>query len=271
MPGAVLVDDGLRVRAASAAERARWPSHPDQSHQAGVAMTDVISELPAVRAQDLDAHLETTRGLERSWIQELIESRRKAWRLTYAALAISALSVVAVASLAPLKSPPEVAVVRVDHATGAVEHVSRLGDAVEDYGDRIARYFIAEYVQACEGYDWWLVQQQYETCGLMSSPEVQRQYGARWQGDTAPDKRLRNHARYNIAIRSITPGTKGNAVVRFSRREDPVDGRPGQPEHLVATLAYQYINAPLKTAESMLNPLGFQVMTYQVDPEFLSR
>jgi len=230
--------------------------------------SDVTTPL-AVPASSLDQHLEVTRGLERSWLTELIHSRRRAWRITYASLAITALSVVAVASLAPLKAPPEVAVVRVDNATGAVEHVTRLGTAEEDYGERLARYFVSEYVKACEGYDWWVVQHQYDTCALLSSPDVQRQYGVKWAGEDSPDKRLRNHARYDIAIRSITLGAKQTAVVRFTRREDTVDGRRGTPEHLVATLGYQYVNAPISDAAARRNPLGFQVMTYQVDPEFV--
>jgi type IV secretion system protein VirB8 len=40
-------------------------------------------------------------------------------------------------------------------------------------------------------------------------------------------------------------------------------------ENFIATVAFDYKNTPSKEADFLVNPLGFQVLSYRVDPEML--
>lgn len=217
--------------------------------------------------------LERQRGLERDLLTELLTSRRNAWRIATILAAISVLALITLAKVFFLIEPPRPYVVRVNDATGEIDHVTQLGDGREDYGERIARYFIQQYVLACEGYDWNTIQNTYDRCGLFSAPDVQRAYQARFEdnpktGYEALDARYGKHTRVVASVRSITLGPNHSATVRFTRR---LEGStvPGDAEHLIASLAFRYVNGPVTESISRQNPLGFQVITYNTDVETL--
>lgn len=216
----------------------------------------------------LEAELARTQSIERDYLAELLVSRQKAWRVAAGAGLLALASLVSVAALTPLKEAPELYVVRVDNATGSIENVTQLTDAKEDYGERIARFFIHQYVLTCESYDWYTIQSLYDRCALFSAPAVQRDYYQKFKGDNALDKRYADHTRVRINVRSITLGPNQTATVRFTRRaENNMNQVIGHPEQLLATLAFTYIDADLSEEVGRQNPLGFQVLSYSTDVE----
>ena len=218
-----------------------------------------------IQSDELAEHLERSRGLERDYLGELIRSRRWAWRCATGAAILALAGVGAVAGLTPLKAPPEMYVVRVDNSTGAIDHVSRLGEPLQDYGSRIAKYFLNSYVLNCEGYSWQTIQEQFDTCALLSSPAIQTQYGKRFEGPDAPTARLTDLATIDVKVHSITLGANESATVRFTTTEKDVGtGQIRQQRHLIASIAYEYINVPLTEAVARRNPLGFQVVRYDL-------
>lgn len=214
----------------------------------------------------LDAELERSRGAERDLLTELLSSRRTAWRVATAGLVIAALAAGALLTLFPLKTPPILYAVRVDNAKGEIDHITRLGDAKEDYGDRMDRYFLHQYVLACESYDWYTIQNTYDRCGLFSAPSVQKAYYKKFQGDDSLDKVYGNHTRVVIHVRSITLGPKQSATVRFTQITEG-DNAPAKSKQFIATLAYHYVNTPISESVGRDNPLGFQVVSYTTDIE----
>jgi type IV secretion system protein VirB8 len=110
------------------------------------------------------------------------------------------------------------------------------------------------------------VQATYDATVLFSSPVVQREFRAIYDGPKARDKLLGNRVRLFVKVRSITPA-KGTAVVRFVRTEHPAGGGEDVEESLVATIGFEYVAAPMHEEDRMVNPLGFQVTSYRVDPE----
>lgn len=209
--------------------------------------------------------LEKNRGLERDLTHELISSRRLAWRVCLFMGVLTLASVLAVAGLTPLKQPPEMYVVRVNDATGSIEHVSRLGDALDSYGERVDKYFLNTYVRSCEGYNWYTIQEQFDTCALLSSPPIQAQYGKRYEGPNAATERLGQLSNLDVKVHSITMGANQTATVRFSTTQREVSsGRNEREQHLIATIAYEYINVPLDESVARRNPLGFQVNRYDL-------
>ena len=218
-----------------------------------------------LKSEDVAAWLEQSRGLERDHLGELVTSRKRAWQVAMGAGLIAFAAVAAVAGLTPLKQPPEMYVVRVDNATGSIEHVSTLGEPMEDYGQRIAKYFLNTYVLNCEGYSWQTIQEQFDTCALLSSPSIQVQYGKRFEGSDAVTTRLGTLGTVDVQVHSITLGANQAAIVRFTRTEREVStGNITRTRHLIATMAYQYTDVPLTEAVARRNPLGFQVVRYDL-------
>ena len=222
-----------------------------------------------MRATDLAQYLEESRGLERDYLEELVRSRRAAWRVAVSAAVLLAAALAAMASLAPLKRV-EGFVLRVDNATGAVDVVTSLRDGQASYGEVVDRYFVNRYVLHREGYEYETLQTAYDSTTLMSSPEVQREYAALFDGPKARDKVLVNRARIQVKVRSITPGTTSNtALVRFATRTVRADGGAEPEQSLVATIGFRYVGGPMREQDRLVNPLGFQVTSYRVDPEIV--
>ncbi|HVO19908.1 MAG TPA: type IV secretion system protein [Anaeromyxobacter sp.] len=218
-----------------------------------------------MRQGDLERYLEESRGLERDHLDELVRSRRAAWRVAGAALGLAAALVAALASLLPLKKV-EPFLLRVDGATGAVEVVRPLREMPEGYGEAVDKYFLNRYVLSREGYDYQTVQATYDATVLMSAPEVQQEFRSLYEGPGARDKVLSDRVRLLVRVRSITPA-RDTAVVRFLRTRHAADGSEDLEESLVATIGFQYLAAPMREEDRLSNPLGFQVTSYRVDPE----
>ncbi len=220
-----------------------------------------------MRSLEVDRYLEEARGLERDYLDELVRARRTAWRAAATAGVLLALALVALAAMQPLKRV-EGFVLRVDNATGAVDLVNTLRDGETSYGEVVDRYFLNKYVLNREGYDYETIQTAYDTALLLSSEGVQREYAALFAGPGARDKALSNRARIVVRVRSITPGSTSNtALVRFTTRLVRENGQPAAEQSLVATIGFRYVGAPMHEQDRLLNPLGFQVTSYRVDPE----
>jgi type IV secretion system protein VirB8 len=218
-----------------------------------------------MRSADVERYLEESRGLERDYLDELVRSRRAAWWVGGSGAGLAAIAMGMLLALLPLKRV-EAFVVRVDNSTGSVEVVTRLNDAQESYGEAVDRYFVNRYIVSRESYDYDTIQADYDTTLLLSSPEVQREYSALFEGASARDKVLSNRVRILVQVRSITP-SRDIAVVRFTRTRNPTDGSPVTSESLVATLGFRFVAAPMREEDRRLNPLGFQVVSYRVDAE----
>ena len=218
-----------------------------------------------LRTIDVAEELEKSRGLERDLKTELISSRRRAHRLNIFLGVLAFAGVVAVAGLTPLKEPAKPHIIRVNDTTGAIEHITSLGDTPESYGERIDKYFLNTYVLNCEGYNWYTIQEQFDTCALLSSPPIQAQYGKRYVGPNAPTERLGQLSNLDVQVHSITLGANQTATVRFSTTQREVaSGRNEREQHMIATIAYGYINVPLDESVARRNPLGFQVNRYDL-------
>src|SRR3546814_20423555 len=67
----------------------------------------------------------------------------------------------------------------------------------------------------------------------------------------------------SVQVHSITLGSNQAAIVRFSKTERDVNtGEVTKVRHLIATMAYQYVDVPLTETVARRNPLGFQVTRY---------
>ena len=78
--------------------------------------------------------------------------------------------------------------------------------------------------------------------------------------------------RATVEILSLVPAGKNIGTVRFSKTTKRVDqeNAPGTVTKWVATVAYEYHSTSLiKESARLVNPFGFQVLSYRVDPEMV--
>lgn len=206
------------------------------------------------------------------FVQADIERTRRtakiAWRIAGACLLVTGLAVGAVAGLTPLKTVQPF-IVRVDNNTGATDVVSVLKHAEKSYGEVIDKYWLGQYVRYREGYDWENVQDTFDATNLLSSPTVQQEFSKLYQDNAnAPHKILRDTAKVIVKVKAISFVGK-MAQIRFDKVMVSLgtDKTTSEPQRYIATVSYEYKNAPMKDEDRLINPLGFQITSYRVDKE----
>lgn len=185
---------------------------------------------------------------------------------TVAALAMA----VALAAITPLKTV-EPFIVRVDNNTGLTDVVATRKNQTIENDEVINKYWLAQYVRYRETYDWQTIQSTYDATMLLSSADEQARFGAIYDSPASPDKILENNYRVKVKVRNIA-FLGDSAQVRFTKTTAPTvpqNAGVDKEENFIATVAFDYKNTPSKEADFLVNPLGFQVLSYRVDPEML--
>jgi len=208
---------------------------------------------------------------ESSRMLSIEKSERRAWRVAFASVGVAVLAIAAIAMMMPLKeSVPYV--IRVDNTTGVPDIVTAITDKAVTGDEVMDKYWLAHYVRARETYDWYTLQRDYNTVGLLSSANVGQGYAQLFEGKDALDKTYGKTVRATVEILSVVPTGKNTGTIRFIKTTKRVDqeGSPGTVTKWVATVAYEYRSTALiKESARLVNPFGFQVLTYRVDPEMV--
>jgi type IV secretion system protein VirB8 len=68
-------------------------------------------------------------------------------------------------------------------------------------------------------------------------------------------------------VKSVSPLGPHTALVRFETRRRDQAAQGSQPLAWAAVIGYRFSNEPLSVADRLLNPLGFQVVSYRRDAE----
>ncbi|MCZ6156849.1 type IV secretion system protein [Campylobacter ureolyticus] len=206
-------------------------------------------------------------------IRYLVEkSNRRAWLIAFLSIFISIISVTAVVFLTPLKSV-EPYVIRVDNTTGMVDIITSVNQTefVSD-NEALDKYFTTSYVKIREGYFYNILQNDYTTVQIWSSPEVSSDYLKIYEGDNSRVDILKNRTEIDVEINSVTLGNSNGmkmATIRFNQIYKDAKSRTiTNKKAKIVTLAYDYSPQSLMTEnERLINPLGFKVLTYRVDGE----
>ena len=91
---------------------------------------------------------------------------------------------------------------------------------------------------------------------------------AAWYRGSNPESPQVVNGRFGIAtvrIKAISLLADNVASVRFLKESRK--GEETRVTHWVATLTFSYVNAPMSSADRLINPLGFLVSDYRADPE----
>ncbi|MHA6187812.1 virB8 family protein [Escherichia coli] len=192
-------------------------------------------------------------------------------RLCVAEFVVIGLLGAGIAALAPLKTAVPF-VIRVDNSTGYTDVVPQVNNAKESYQEVEAKYFLSQFVINYESYDWQTIQQMMDTVKVMSASKVFSQYNTAIRADSSPLNVLKDNYKMRVKIKSVTMLKPDVAQVRFSKMILDSSGKPA-PEYRmtdwIATIAFDF-NKKIETEEQrLINPLGFQALSYRVDPEVI--
>ena len=208
-------------------------------------------------------------GFEKSLVDAAQKNALTWKRVGIGCLVIVGLSVAAVMGLTPLKEAvPYVA--RVNDTTGAVDIMTTVKNKEMKYDEVTNRYWLSQYVRYRESYDWNTIQATYDATNLLSSPAIQTEFRNIYNHPAAPHKMLKNHFKTTVKVTNIS-FVGDMAQVRFEKRTIPVgadaDTKSAPPQKMIATMAFEFKSTPMSEADRLINPLGFQVLSYNVTEE----
>lgn len=183
------------------------------------------------------------------------------------ATAVAALEAVALVLLTPLKTVEPVTLL-VDRQTGYVQAINPVAPAKLEPSEALTRSFLAQYVAAREGFDRATVAVDYRKVALWSAGPARSSYLASMPTES-PDSPFRRYpAGVLVAatVKSISRLAFGTALVRFDTEPQGRDVRHA-PQPWIAIVRYRFTAAPMRFQDRLVNPLGFQVVSYRRDPE----
>lgn len=207
-----------------------------------------------------------------TWEQEMIanafQSRNRAWILSFSCMGIAVLSLITLLLLLPLKTF-EPYVVTVDRNTGYLEVTKGLyqGDLTQD--EALTQANLVKYVSLRESYNPSVLRENYELVSLMSQGMALKEFQQLWNGEN-PNNPSIVHGRkavVDITIQSVSFLNERTASIRFQRTLK--ENNQTKISYWMAIIDYQYTQKPMKMADRFLNPLGFQVTSYRINPEIL--
>ena len=189
---------------------------------------------------------------------------------TIAAIAVI-VAIIAIAGAVAImfEKRAQVFLIKENAETGAPELVTSITNMSVAYEEVRDKYWLTQYVGARERYDWQTLQTDYDTVGLMSNDLVGKEYAASFEGNDALDKKYGDFTKATIDIHSRSVDGKGLGTIRFEKSIKSTRN-PGEVKkrNWIATITYEYHPANWeKESDRMVNPFGFTVTSYRVDPE----
>ncbi|GBO48480.1 VirB8 family type IV secretion system protein [Pectobacterium versatile] len=214
----------------------------------------------------------SSRRFENVMLEKEAREKKLAWRLAATGSLLTALALIAIILLLPLKTT-EVELWSVDKQTGRYEYMTRIKDHDIATQDALAHAFAAQYVTLREGYNYFSLQRDYDEVQLFNSDSVNRDYLDQFNGVQAPDI-LFNKAEYRVDIDIISnvhaPATQPDhlATLRVKRTLRHIADNAVKTDFWNIRLTYRYLpRKALTDSQREINPLGFIVTSYQRDKE----
>jgi type IV secretion system protein VirB8 len=193
---------------------------------------------------------------------------RNRWLLAAAiASTLALLCLVALIGLTPLKTV-EPYVVKEESSSGLVTVLRPVREEGITAGEALKKYFLAQYVRARETFDPQDIRHAYQSVMLFSDIETGRDYD-RWINPENPNSPVAAYGpkkiKRFISIRSITFLAPDTAQLRFTARERMDTSE--RPSFWIATIQFHFVQHSADEEERLINPVGFKVTSYRIDPE----
>ena len=208
---------------------------------------------------------------ESSVVQAREVSEKRAWKVTFVSMFLAIGCVAALALSMPLRQTIT-RIVEVDKLTGETSVVSDLPAYVSSRNDINDKHWVKRFLIAHERYDFKILQSDFDTVKILSSPATYAKYSSRFSGPNAMHEKLTDTVEVIPTVLSITLPSNNIATVRFEVVTSSTKGST-KPETLryIATMGYHYSpNIFAKEKDLIDNPLGFYVDSIQIDPEVVT-
>jgi type IV secretion system protein VirB8 len=208
----------------------------------------------------------------KSWNREkyqLATKRARMWQWIAAGFgSVAVIACVTLLMLVPLKTAVPY-VIRVDQTTGIVDIIQPLKAGAITQDEALTKYWIVQYLNAREQYDLQRFRADSYRVSKMSSAKVFDRYSDEFEPGrpNSPYNLYGSEGTIDIHIRSIVFLDKDTALVRFKRTLR--DQGKVTESYWSVTLSFQYLLSPEKESDRFINPLGFQVISYRIDPEVI--
>lgn len=231
-------------------------------------------EVPETMGAARDAAAPGLREPEITWETSRIEmverSERKAWNVVKLVSGLAVLLCLAIAMMMPLKTV-EPFVIQTEKSTGmsTVLHIANEDDVPVD--EMMNKYWISQYVLARESYDWQTLGQEYFKVRELSMPNVFEVYASQYgtENKDSLESRLKDDYRVVVKLVSVVINSDSVATVRFGKYTYENDhGEQTGHNSWTATIAFEYHpDFAVPEERRLVNPFGFKVTSYRVDPE----
>jgi len=219
-------------------------------------------------ARQVQDHILKSRSWDYDVHGSLRRSRLVAWGVATCAIGLAGVLALAIVIMLPLKTYVPY-VISHDKNTGWVEVTQGVapGDLSED--EAITRYFVARHILARETYDHIDLQTKFDYVMATSVEAARESHRALYasSNDEAPFNLHGYDATISTIIKSVSFLNEKTASVRFTTKLKDKRGGVVEENNYVAIVGFRYVNRPKTLMESVVNPLGFQVVTYRRDQE----
>jgi len=192
-------------------------------------------------------------------------SRRRAWFLAWALVVICAAQAAAIAIILPLKDVVPYTIL-VDRQTGYVEVMRGLETGNLNQDEALVHSMLAQYVLERETFDAADFKTRYERVALWSQSIARDDYVAAYKPGLPGSilDAMRAGIVVTATVKHVAIIDRQQARVRFSlTRRDPSGSV--ETSEWSALIGYRFTGAPMRMEDRLINPLGFQVLSYRRD------
>lgn len=216
----------------------------------------------------LESYFKASETWDREVFSNMEQSRNRAWLLSFISMGIAVLSLLTLVLILPLKTFAPY-VITVDRVTGYMEVTKGLIEGNLTQDEAITEANLVKYVSARERYNPAILRENYDLVSLFSSGKALSEHISLWNGKNPnnPSIVYGRQTNIDIKIQSVSFLSDKIASIRFLREVH--DGSQVKTSVWNAVIEFQYSQKPLKMADRFSNPLGFQVISYRVNPEVL--
>jgi type IV secretion system protein VirB8 len=225
------------------------------------------AESAAVPAGGVAAYFAKAQTFDGLRVDAAVRSRKRAWLIAGLQSVIALASWVAIVCMLPLRTV-ELRVFRVDASSGVVELVSPLVGP-QTYTEAVNKYWARNYVEMREGFLYEQAAANFDRIALMSDSREQTRFRDHYAlaNPKSPVNVYGRDAVARIEVRSISMLSPNVFLIRFTRTVERQNEK--KPSNYMATLTFQFAEAPESVAQQWLNPIGFQVTEYTISAEAL--
>lgn len=223
---------------------------------------------PVSKAEMIDYKKERAKH-DVDFIDEVVKSRRVAWNVAKGGAAFGAVALVLAAVVVfRYAHPVPTKMLLWNTDTHQWVEASTMPPQTS-YGIEQDRFWIGQFVQHIESYDFYAQQLHYDAVSLMATREVADPYQMKFAGNKGLDKVLGDTVKTTVHVTNVLPDIEhGVATVRYTLitryKSRPVNE---PPIYKIGTVAYAYDNTTLTPVQRSVNAFGFRAKSWTTELE----